>query len=212
MLAIWHDTTRKLALVFMPLFVLLVISAREIILVLFTDRYAAAIPIFMLSAAVVLVAVFQTDGLLRVYAQMRFTLFLNIIRLGVIAGMIGWFLSIFGLQGAVLITLLATVISKSLAIARAKRLMQVSAARILPWGSLAAIGAASAAAALPAWIVKTQVQLPSNSTPGADGGCFAISYAGLVLGFGLLSEGEKLAVTGWLRRPALVKVREVEGS
>jgi len=211
-LAIWHDTTRKLGLIFIPLFVLLVISAREIILVLFTDRYAAAIPIFMLSAAVVLFAVFQTDGLLRVYAQMRYTLFLNIVRLGVIAGMIGWFLSIFELPGAILITLLATVISKSLAIVRAKRLMQVSAARILPWGSLAAIGAASAAAALPAWMVKTQVHLPLIPLLMLTGTAFAFSYAGLVLGFGLLSEGEKLAVTGWLRRPALVKTREVEGS
>ena len=211
-LALWHDTTRKLGLVFIPLFVLLVISAREIILVLFTGRYAAAIPIFMLSAAVVLLAVFQTDGVLRVYAQMRFTLFLNIIRLGVIAGMIGWFLSIFDLQGAVLITLLATVISKFLAIARAKRLMQVSAARILPWGSLAAIGAASAAAALPAWMVRTQVHLHPIPLLMLMGAAFAISYGGLVLGFGLLNEDEKLAMTGWLRRPALVKAREAEGS
>ena len=211
-LAIWHDTTRKLGLIFIPLFVLLVISAREIILLLFTDRYAAAIPIFMLSAAVVLVAVFQTDGVLRVYAQMRFICFLNIVRLGVIAGMIGWFLSAFGTKGAVLITLLAAFISKSFAVVRAKRLMQVSAARILPWGSLAAIGTASAAAALPAWIVKMQVHLPSIPLLVLMGTVFAISYAGLVLRFGLLSEGEKLAVTGWLRRPVLVKIREVAGS
>jgi hypothetical protein len=166
----------------------------------------------MLSAAVVLVAVFQTDGVLRVYAQMRFIFFLNIVRLGVIAGMIGWFLSAFGIKGAVLITLLATFISKSFAVVRAKRLMRVSVARILPWGSLAAISVASAAAALPAWIVKTQVHLPFIPLLVLMGTVFAISYAGLVLGFGLLSEGEKLAVTGWLRRPVLVKIREVEGS
>ena len=183
---------------------LLVISAREIILVLFTARYAAAIPIFMLWAAVVLLAVFPTDGVLRVYAQTRFILFLNIVRLGVIAGMIGWFLSAFGIKGAVLITLLATVVSKSLAMVRATSLMKVSAARILPWGSLAAMGVASAAAALPAWMVKTQVHLHPLPLLMLMGTVFAISYAGLVLGFGLLSEGERLAVTGWLRRPALV--------
>lgn len=211
-LAIWHDTTRKLGLIFIPIFVLLVTSAREIILLLFTARYAAAIPIFMLWAAVVLLAVFPTDGLLRVYAQTRFILFLNLVRLGVIAGMIGWFLSAFGIKGAVLITLLATVISKSLAMARATSLMKVSAVRILPWESLAAIGVASAAAALPAWVVKTQVHLHPIPLLMLMGTAFAISYAGLVLGFGLLSEGEKLAMTGWLRRPALVKVGEVQGS
>ena len=211
-LAIWHDTTRKLGLVFIPIFVLLVISAREIILVLFTARYAAAIPIFTLWAAVVLLAVFPTDGVLRVYAQTRFILFLNIVRLGVIAGMIGWFLSAFGIKGAVLITLLATFVSKSLAIVRATRLMKVSPARILPWGSLAAIGVASAAAAVPAWMVRTQVHLHPIPLLMLMGTAFAISYAGLVLGFGLLNEGERLAVTGWLRRPAMVTAREVKGS
>jgi hypothetical protein len=48
------------------------------------------------------------------------------------------------------------------------------------------------------------------------GTVFVISYAGLVLGFGLLNEGERLAVTGWLRRsahrPAIVTGREIEGS
>ena len=211
-LAIWHDTTRKLGLVFIPIFVLLVISAREIILLLFTARYAAAIPIFMLWAAAVLLAVFQTDGVLRVYAQTRFILFLNIIRLGVIAGMIGWFLSAFGIKGAVLITLLATFVSKSLAMVRATSLMKVRAVRILPWGSLAAIGIASAAAALPTWVVKTQVHLHPIPLLMLMGTVFSISYAGLVLGFGLLNEGERRAVTGWLRRPALVTVREIEGS
>jgi CHASE2 domain-containing sensor protein len=126
--------------------------------------------------------------------------------------MIGWFFSVFGIKGAVLITLLATVISKAVAIVRAKRLMQVSAARILPWGSLSAIGAASAAAALPTWVVKTQVHLPPIPLLMLMGAIFASSYIGLVFGFGLLSEGEKLAVSGWLRRPALVKVREAEES
>ncbi len=203
-LAIWHDTTRKLALVFIPLFALLLVSAREIILLLFTDRYAAAIPIFMLWAAVVPLAVFQTDGLLRVYAQTRFILLINLIRLAAIAGLIPLFLSVFGLRGAVLITLFATAGGKLLAMLRANSLLETTTARMLPWGRLAAIAAASAAACLPAWIVKTQLHLHFLPLLALVAAVYSVSYVALVFGFDLLSEGERLAVTGWLRRPNAV--------
>lgn len=210
--AIWRDSCRKLGLIFIPLFVLLVVSAREIILMLFTDRYAGAIPILMLWAAMVPFAVFQTDGLLRVYAQTRFILFLNVIRLGIIAGLIGWFLSTFGLAGAVLVTLLATAVSKSLALVRAASLMGIAAQQLLPWKSLAAVAAASAAASLPAWIIKTQVHLPLFPLLLLMTSIFAVSYLGILLGFDLLNEAERHAVTGWLHRAPVVKTREVEGS
>lgn len=210
--AIWRDSCRKLGLVFIPLFVLLVVSAREIILLLFTDRYSGAIPILMLWAAMVPFAVFQTDGLLRVYAQTRFILFLNIVRLGIIAGLIGWFLSTFGLAGAVLITLAATAVSKSLALVRAGGLMGIAPPQLLPWKSLAAVAAASAAASLPAWIIKTQVHLPLFPLLLLMSSVFGIAYLGILLAFDLLNEAEKHAVIGWLRRTPAIKTREVEGS
>jgi len=202
-LAIWRDTTRKLALVFIPLFALLVVASRDMILLLFTERYAAAVPIFILWAAVVPLAVFQTDGLLRVYAQTRFIFFMNIVRLAMIAGLIGSFLSFFGLRGAVLISLLATVVAKAGAMVRGLRLMQAKASEILPWGSLVAVSAASTAAVLPAWIVKTEMPWPLLPKLLLMGVVFSIAYVGLVLGFDLVNESEKEAVAGWLRRPAV---------
>jgi O-antigen/teichoic acid export membrane protein len=210
--AIWRETARKLGLVFIPLFVLLVVSAREIILMLFTERYAGAIPILMLWAGVVPLSILQTDGLLRVHAQTRFIFFLNLIRLGIIAGLIGWFLSTFGLAGAVLITLLATAVSKSLALGRAAGLMGITAKQVLPWRSLAATVAVSAAASLPVWIIKTQTHLPLLPLLLLMGSVYAASYLGLLLGFNLLNETEKRILTGWWHRVPVVKIREVEGS
>src|SRR5204862_298163 len=115
-LTIWRDTTRKLALVFLPLFALLLVSAREIIYLLFTERYAAAVPIFILWAGIVPLATFRTDSLLRVFARTRFILFVNLIRLSITAGLIGIFIAKFSLKGAVLITLLATAVSLSISL------------------------------------------------------------------------------------------------
>jgi O-antigen/teichoic acid export membrane protein len=211
-LTIWRETTRRLALVFFPLFALLLVSAREIILLLFTERYAAAIPIFMLWAAVVPLAVFQTDSLLRVFARTRFILFVNILRLAMIAGLIGASISTIGLRGAVLITLLALVVSKGLSLTRALSLMHARAREIVPWGNLAAIGAASAAACLPAWIVKTQMPLPLAPLLVAMGGVFSLAYFALLFEFELLSEAERRTLAGWLpvlawrQRPEQVQI------
>jgi O-antigen/teichoic acid export membrane protein len=205
-LTIWRDTTRKLALVFLPMFALLVISAREIILLLFTKRYAAAIPIFMLWTVVVPLAALQTESILRVFAQTHFILFVNLLRLGMIAGMIGTFVVVFGLRGAVLITLTATAVSKGLSLVRAARLMRASLREVLPWGSLAAIAAASTAACLPVWIVKTQVPLPLAPLLAAMGSLYVLSYAGLLYGFDLLNEDERSVIASWL--PAMSRPQE----
>ena len=43
-LEIWHDTTWKLALLFFPLAAFLMVDARELIVLLFTERYIASAP------------------------------------------------------------------------------------------------------------------------------------------------------------------------
>jgi O-antigen/teichoic acid export membrane protein len=201
-LAIWRDTTRKLALVFFPLFALLLVSAREIILLLFTERYAAAIPIFMLWAAIVPLAVFQTESVLRVFALTRFILVVNVLRLVVIAGLIGASIATLGLRGAVLVTLFATAISKALSLLRALKPMDARVGDVLPWSSLAAIAAASGAAGLPAWIVKTQAHLPFAPLLFVMGSVYALSYAGLLFAFDLLNHEERQTIAGWLPVPA----------
>src|SRR5262249_58103382 len=66
---LWHHTVRKLALVFFPLACLLLISARDLIVMLFTANYLASVPIFMAGVTAIFFAVVPVDGLLRVYAK-----------------------------------------------------------------------------------------------------------------------------------------------
>src|SRR5262249_33621762 len=76
-LSVWRETTRRLALVFAPFVALLVVGAHAIITLLFTERYAASVPVFMVSSLAVLLATIQLDGVLRVYAQTRLLAALN---------------------------------------------------------------------------------------------------------------------------------------
>ena len=199
-ITLWHETTRKLALIFFPLFGLLLVTARDLIVFLFTDKYAASVPIFMIWSAIILFSALQTDSALRVYAQTRFLFVLHLLRLGIVVGLIGVFLSAFSLLGAVLITLLSLGLAKGLSLARLKKLMQVRTAQLLPWRSLAAVGAVSVAAFL--------VALGTQSTLGFSvllrllvvGFVYMSSYVALLLRFGLLNSRERMALMGWFQR------------
>jgi O-antigen/teichoic acid export membrane protein len=152
-LGLFHDTVSRLAFLIAPLAVGLVVLAHPFIVTLYTSAYAASVPIFMVWVLTIVPAIFAVDAVLRVYAQTRFLLVMNLVRLGFVAGLIGWFMGTFGLPGAVLVTLMATVVAKSLAVVRIARLLQVSIAEVLPWRTLGRIGARATAAGVPAWIV-----------------------------------------------------------
>lgn len=199
-LAMWHDTTRKLALVFFPLAGLLIVNAREIIVLLFTESYRASVPIFMIWSTAIVWAAWQTDGVLRVYAETRFLLFLNTIRLLLIAALINWFLSLYQLEGAVFVTLLAIAVGKGLALLRMTRLLHVSFAEVAPWRILAGIIGAAAAAGLVAWEVKSKLNFGVPGILVTTSLVYSASYLPLVAGFHLLRlrPDERLALQGWL--------------
>jgi O-antigen/teichoic acid export membrane protein len=196
---LWHDTTRKMALIFFPLAGLLLVNARELIVLLFTENYLASTPIFMVSCLFILLAVFQIDGLLRVYAQTRFLIVLNITRLLVIAAFFQWFLSTLHLVGAVLITVLAVAIGKGLGLARMKRLMEVGLTDLLPWRSLAAIGGVAVVAGLLALVVKSGTGLPTLPLLVTTSIVYTASYLALAIGFRVVRDTELAVITDWLR-------------
>ncbi len=203
---LWHDTTRKLALIFFPVFVLLLVSSREVIVFLFTENYLASVPVFMIWAFTVPFSVLQTDSVLRVFAQTRYLLVLYTVRLALTVGLLNAFVGAFYLQGAVLTTLVAVVVAKALALARIKRLMQVRFAQILPWRSLAAILGAALISGLPALLVRAEL-LHIQTLPLllATAMAYGATYLLFLFGFRLLSEGERLALIGLLhRQPAVM--------
>jgi O-antigen/teichoic acid export membrane protein len=208
---LWHDTTRKLALVFFPVAALLITTARDLLPFLFTDRYRASIPIFMIWMATVGFSALQTDAVLRVFAATRFLLLLNIIRLMVVAGLIYVLLPRFGILGAVLSTVLATGVAKALALARIRRLMAVAVSALLPWRRLTAIAAVSALACAGPLAVRSVVPLSAFSLLAISGLSYVAIYCECLWRFHLLSASERSAVATWLSAfaPAATEARAV---
>jgi O-antigen/teichoic acid export membrane protein len=112
---------------------------------------------------------------------------LNLVRLAAVALLIGGFLTAFGLRGAVAATLCATVLARALGLARIARLLNVRLVELLPWRQLTTTAAFAAVAALPAvWVHRVM----ANTGPVAlviVAGVYGITFMMLSLWKGSFS-------------------------
>ena len=201
-LSLFHETVSRLAFLLLPLGVGLSVLAAPFIVTLFTTKFEAGVPIFAVWALTVIPAAIAVDAMLRVYAQTRFLLVMNLVRLGMVAAFIGWFLGAFGLIGAVLITLLATVAAKALAIVRIASLLQVDVTGVLPWRALGRMTVRAVAAAAPAWIAAhTLADLPAVAL-AAGGFIYAVTYL-------VLSYAPGIAEPAAIRVPVVAGLRRL---
>jgi O-antigen/teichoic acid export membrane protein len=181
-LALWHHTVVRLALVFLPMMCLFFIAAPDLLVLMFTEAYAAAAPVFMVSVLMIGLAVLPVDAVLRVYAQTRFIFGMNVFRLTFIAATIAWFVSRFGVVGAILVTVLATAISKTAATRRIKRLLGASVRDMLPWRALAGTFLAAVLAAIVASVVRAWIDVEPLAGLVVLGVIYAGVYGAALLG------------------------------
>jgi O-antigen/teichoic acid export membrane protein len=176
---LWHDTIRRLAFMVFPIVVFLIVMAHQIIVVLFTATYQASVPIFMLWSLTMLASVLAADSVLRVFAQTRYLLVQNLVHLAIVAGLAGTFLTWFGLGGAVLVTLLATVVVKTLAIVRITRLVRTPLTEALPWKSLVTAALCALTAAVPAVLIVRGSHLTPIASLALAALTYGLTYAAL---------------------------------
>jgi len=189
LLDIWLETTRKLSFVFFPLVGLLIVNAYPLITLLYTTAYAASVPIFMVWSLSILFSIFQTDGVLRTFAQNRYLLIINITRLSAIVALMSWFFSAMNLMGPVILTLSGMLIAKIMAVVKVRSLLQTTFSRVLPWKTLGSVLIVSMLSAIPAMLVNSRLDMPSIVLLPISGIAYLATYSILILG--LLNESEK---------------------
>jgi O-antigen/teichoic acid export membrane protein len=177
---LWHDTIGRLAFMIFPLAAFLVLMARPIIVLLFTPAYEASAPIFMLWSLTMLASVFVVDGVLRVHAQTKYLLAQNVAHLLIVATLAGTFLTLFGLAGAVLVTLLATVVVRSVAVIRISHLLQIRLQDALPWRRLATAASCAAIATVPAFVLVNSAAWPPVMALVVAAMAYGLTYSVLV--------------------------------
>jgi O-antigen/teichoic acid export membrane protein len=180
-LGIWHDTTRRLALVFFPLVGLLLANAVPLITLLFTERYAAAVPLFQIFSLSIIGSAFQINGALRVFAQNRFLFLSNVARLVAMVILMNWFISTFALAGPVLLTIFGIFAVKTVALVRLKTTLRTTFAQVLPWKDLGTILIMSMIATIPSVFLTATLALAPLVLLPISGTAFLATYCVLLV-------------------------------
>jgi O-antigen/teichoic acid export membrane protein len=181
-LVLWHQSVERLAYWLWPWTAALMLTAHDVIVLLFTPRYTASVPIFAVSTLAIALGAFQVDSVLRVYARTRFLIVMNLIRLAVVVAGITWAISAFHLIGAIGITIAGMAIAKAIALWRISTIFGVSMTRVLPWGSLARTTTiVLTTAAVVFWIRPVFSGLPVLVHGASIAALFAAIYLGLDL-------------------------------
>jgi O-antigen/teichoic acid export membrane protein len=184
----WREATHRMAAFTIPLAALLIVIGRDLIVALFTKTYEASAPIFVVTALAFVPGLLMTDSVLRVYAQTRFLVLLNVVRLLTVVMALLLLMPTFGLVGAALASLVATVVAKGVALVRMRRLMDASTWTLLPWRSLATITAASATAGVIAAIAGAGVEAHVVVRIALATTVYVVTYAVCAAWWGVVSE------------------------
>ncbi len=185
---------RLVALVCLPLFALLELLAGELIVLLYTERFLDAVPIFRVSLLVLPLLVTQLDYVPRAWADTRFLFFMCAVRGLVCVALLAVLPAVLGLWGAPLAFVLALVASHVILLARVSRLTGLRYAHVWPLGVLGRIAAAAGVSALPVALMKATGLLAFWPVLAAAGGAFGAAYALLLWRLDVLSSGERQAV------------------
>ena len=183
---------RKLAAIYFPLYIFLLIVGREFITFLFTESYLASWPIFAINLTLLPVSILVLDPILRAYADQRY--FLLRLRFGLIALLLValWFASVqLGLLGIISVVVFASLAERVLTAVRMGRIIGVKRRDYILLKDVGKMAMASAAAGLLALAVR--MYLP-DGRPAlvliACGAVFTLVYLPTFLLSGILTTDE----------------------
>lgn len=147
---------RKLAAVYFPLYVFLLLTGREIITLLFTERYLASVPIFLINLTLLPVSILMLDPIMRAYAEQRY--FLLKLHIALIALLILslWFATRYlGLTGIITVVVCVSLIERLAKTVRMGHIVGVSRHDVVYLKDIGKIGVAALVAGGVAMITKS---------------------------------------------------------
>ncbi|PYN38553.1 MAG: hypothetical protein DMD98_03720 [Candidatus Rokuibacteriota bacterium] len=195
---------RLMAVACLPLFVLLELVAGDVIVLLYTQRFADAVPVFRVSLLALPLLATQLEYVPRAYGDTRFLFLMCAIRGVVCVGCLTVLPQTFGLPGAPLAFILALVASHLVLLVRVSRLTGLRYVEVWPLGMLGRILAASLASAIPVVLLKSMGLLAFWPVLAAASVAFAVTYGMALWRLQVLSGDEKEAVRALVRRLAVL--------
>ena len=153
----FREAVASLSWVFLPAAAALWALAPSAIPLVFTARYAGAVPLFRLSVVSLALASFPVDGVLRARARTRFFFWAQVAKLGLTVVLVLGGLELLSLRGAVLGQVTAQALVAGAMLRESARALGCTFGELLPWRRLAENGLPAVAAALLAAASRTHL-------------------------------------------------------
>ncbi len=188
-LALLHEAVDWLAFFFLPLSIGLVASAPELIPALFTDRYAAAVPLFRLAVLAVPLAALPLDGVLRARGNTRYLFRFYFAKLAITVPAVLLGIRV-GLLGAIAATTTVEVFTRIMMLARVRHDLNLTWRELLPWRKLTTLTGWSALCIGAVWSVRMLPSMSAMRSALLECGAYGALYLGGYGAFGLLRRRE----------------------
>jgi O-antigen/teichoic acid export membrane protein len=209
---LWMDVIRKLAFFFAPAFALLLVLRREFITLLFTENYAASVPIFAINLFSMLLWIAVHLHILRLFDRLKFfRLKLYLALIPVTLGALYAGLRAGGMIGVAVAVVSIQTLDAGVTLAMIKRELGMSRRDLRRLAPLLRIGAAAAAAALATLATRfTFRHAHTMVTFLASAAVFGLVYLITAAAVGAVSKEEKASLSKlWevlLRRGARFRI------
>ena len=191
---------RKVSLAYFPMFVLMSVLAREIIVVLYTTTYEASAAILRINLLLIPLGVFFTDPVVRAYKELTGKVVR--IRLVIIAGVaiVLWLgVRSLGLTGAATVVVLSALIERVIVMSATLRVLEVKRSDLKVYLPAVKIFLLSLIAGCVTVLVRgALLSFPPFVVLLVSSAVFVLCYAGLILWFRVLLPEEAAAVTNRL--------------
>jgi len=198
------NATRKLAAVFIPVYVLLMLTGREFLTFMFTSAYAESWPIFALNLTLLPLSLLDVDAVARAYETHRFFL----VRLQIVMSVVNvfalWFcISRYGLIGAISVVVGLNVIGRVAMAIRFGRVLGFKVRDVKLFKDVGKIAIASVVAGVLCFFVRSLIMAASPRPLMVLAGCsivFAAVYVSVILMLGVASVDEREKVRRGVQR------------
>ena len=198
------NATRKLALVFIPVYVFLMLTGREFLTFMFTSAYADSWPIFAINLTLLPLSLLDVDAVARAYESHRFFL----VRLQIVMSIINvfalwFFISRFGLIGAISVVVGMGVVGRVAMAVRFSRVLGAKPRDLKLFADVGKIAIASIGAGVLCFFVRSLMMTVQATPLIVLAGCFivfAAAYAGAILIMGVATVDEREKVRRGVRR------------
>lgn len=175
-LTIWNNAIRKMNLFLFPAFVFFFIMAHEFIVLLFTSDYVGSIPIFRISLLAILISGINTGAVLQAYAETKYMMKLAFIRLPVTAGILYYFVNMWGVLGAVAADVLLIICFRIIVLGKVHKTLDLPFLKIIEWKTNAKIFLVAVLAGFPLILLKILFPLPPLVLFAVAGLLYSITY------------------------------------